>query len=58
MNNDLTAVKGIKIGHADDQKAGTGCTVVLTDGDFTIGAEIRGGAPGSRKGKCRLFEWG
>ena len=49
MNNDLTAVKGIKIGHADDQKAGTGCTVVLTDGDFTIGAEIRGGAPGSRE---------
>lgn len=49
MNNDLTAVKGIKIGHADDQEAGTGCTVVLTDGDFTIGAEIRGGAPGSRE---------
>ena len=49
MNNDLTAVKGIKVGHADDQEAGTGCTVVLTEGDFTIGAEIRGGAPGSRE---------
>ncbi len=49
MNNDLTAVKGIKIGHADDQEAGTGCTVILTEGDFTIGAEIRGGAPGSRE---------
>ncbi|MFN2340380.1 MAG: P1 family peptidase [Halanaerobium sp.] len=49
MNNDLTAVKGIKVGHADDQEAGTGCTVVLSEGDFTIGAEIRGGAPGSRE---------
>jgi len=49
MNNDLTAVKGIKIGHADNQKAGTGCTVVLAEGDFTIGAEVRGGAPGSRE---------
>lgn len=49
MNNDLTAVKGIKIGHADDQEAGTGCTAVLAEGDFTIGAEIRGGAPGSRE---------
>ncbi len=49
MNNDLTAVKGIKVGHADDQEAGTGCTVVLSEGSFTIGAEIRGGAPGSRE---------
>ena len=49
MNNDLTAVKGIKVGHADDQKAGTGCTVILSEGDFTIGAEVRGGAPGSRE---------
>lgn len=49
MNNDLTAVKGIKVGHADDQEAGTGCTVVLAEGNFTIGAEVRGGAPGSRE---------
>jgi L-aminopeptidase/D-esterase-like protein len=49
MNNDLTAVKGIKVGHADNQTAGTGCTVVLSKGDFTIGAEVRGGAPGSRE---------
>ncbi|TDP91282.1 L-aminopeptidase/D-esterase-like protein [Halanaerobium saccharolyticum] len=49
MNNDLTAVKGIKIGHADDQDSGTGCTVILAEGNFTIGAEVRGGAPGSRE---------
>ncbi|MFP4020256.1 MAG: P1 family peptidase [Halanaerobium sp.] len=49
MNNDLTAVQGIKVGNADDQVAGTGCTVILADGSFTIGAEVRGGAPGSRE---------
>ncbi len=49
MNNDLTAVKGIKVGHADNQKTGTGCSVILTDVDFTVGAEVRGGAPGSRE---------
>lgn len=49
MNNDITAVEGIKVGHAENKDAGTGCTVILTEGDFTIGAEVRGGAPGSRE---------
>lgn len=49
MNNDITAVSGIKVGHADNQIWGSGCTVVLAKGDFTIGAEVRGGAPGSRE---------
>lgn len=49
MNNDLTAVKGIKIGHSENIKQGTGCTVVIADGNFTIGAEVRGGAPASRE---------
>lgn len=49
MNNDLTAIKGIRVGHAEDQKIGSGCSVVLAEGNFTIGAEIRGGAPGSRE---------
>ncbi|CCU79802.1 endo-type 6-aminohexanoate oligomer hydrolase [Halanaerobium saccharolyticum subsp. saccharolyticum DSM 6643] len=49
MNNDITAVTGITVGHADDEKLGTGCTVIFSKGDFTIGAEIRGGAPGTRE---------
>lgn len=49
MNNDLTAIKGIKIGHAESQSKGTGCSVILAENDFTIGSEIRGGAPGSRE---------
>lgn len=49
MNNDITDVKGIKVGHADKENSATGCTVILADGDFTIGADVRGGAPGSRE---------
>lgn len=49
MNNDLTAVEGIKVGHAELKNKGTGCSVILMENNFTIGAEIRGGAPGSRE---------
>ncbi|ADQ15628.1 P1 family peptidase [Halanaerobium hydrogeniformans] len=49
MNNDLTAVKGIKVGNAEIKDAGTGCTVILAEDGFTIGAEIRGGAPATRE---------
>ena len=49
MNNDLTAVKGIKVGNAEIKGAGTGCTVILSEDGFTIGAEIRGGAPATRE---------
>jgi L-aminopeptidase/D-esterase-like protein len=49
MNNDITAVKGIKVGHAENQDDGTGCTVVLAEDNFTIGADVRGGAPGTRE---------
>lgn len=49
MNNDLTAIRGLKIGHAEDKKNATGCTAVITEAGFTIGADVRGGAPGSRE---------
>lgn len=50
MSNDtLTAVEGIRVGHATDLEAGTGCTVVLVP-PGTIGAvDQRGGAPGTRE---------
>ncbi|RQD78730.1 MAG: peptidase S58 family protein [Halanaerobium sp. MSAO_Bac5] len=49
MNNDLTAIKGIKVGNAELKDVGTGCTVILSENGFTIGAEIRGGAPATRE---------
>lgn len=49
MNNTLTAVKGIRVGHATDLEGATGCTVVLCPRG-TIGAvDVRGGAPGTRE---------
>lgn len=49
MNNDITAVEGIKVGSAENKEAGTGCSVILCEEGFTVGADVRGGAPASRE---------
>lgn len=46
-NRTLTAVPGIAVGHAHDEAARTGCTVVL--GPFRAAAEVRGLASGTRQ---------
>lgn len=49
MNNSLTRVPGIKVGHVTDAVAATGCTVILCP-PKTVGAvDVRGGAPGTRE---------
>lgn len=49
MNETITAVAGVKVGHWTDTEAQTGCTViVLPDPNITT-AEFRGAAPGSRE---------
>ena len=49
MNDTLTRVPGIKVGHYTDLDAVTGCTVVLCP-PKTVGAvDVRGGAPGTRE---------
>jgi L-aminopeptidase/D-esterase-like protein len=45
----ITAVTGIRVGHATDREAATGCTVVLCELGATAGVEVRGGAPGTRE---------
>src|SRR5579859_8000323 len=45
----LTAVPGIQVGHAHDQEALTGCTVILLPDGCTGSADLRGGAPGTRE---------
>ena len=45
----LTAVAGLKVGHWTDSNAVTGCTVVLCEEGAVAGADIRGGAPGTRE---------
>jgi L-aminopeptidase/D-esterase-like protein len=49
LNNVITDVAGIKVGHADDQDAMTGCTVVLCEKGAVGGVDQRGGAPGTRE---------
>ncbi len=49
MNTTLTAVPGLKVGHAQADEALTGCTVILCEGGATGGVDQRGGAPGTRE---------
>ncbi|MFW6238434.1 MAG: P1 family peptidase [Halanaerobiales bacterium] len=45
----INEISGLSVGHAQDREARTGCTVVLCRGDFIGGADVRGGAPGTRE---------
>src|SRR3990170_3342166 len=45
----LTRVPGIKVGHFMLEERPTGCTVILTEGGAVAGADVRGGAPGTRE---------
>ena len=48
-NNTITDVRGILVGHAQDERALTGCTVILCGEGAVAGVDIRGGAPGTRE---------
>lgn len=45
----IEAVEGIKVGHASDYKALTGCTVILCEKGAIAGVDVRGSAPGTRE---------
>jgi L-aminopeptidase/D-esterase-like protein len=45
----LTDIPGIRIGHAGNPVAATGCTVILCPEGATAGVDVRGGAPGTRE---------
>ncbi|MEW6567588.1 MAG: P1 family peptidase [Chloroflexota bacterium] len=47
--NAITDVPGIRVGHAHDRQALTGCTVVLCEKGAVAGVEQRGGAPGTHE---------
>ncbi len=47
--NAITDVPGIKVGHASDFKALTGCTVILCEEGATGAVDIRGTAAGTRQ---------
>ena len=47
--NLITDVAGVRVGHADDAKLGSGVTVVLFDQPAVAAADVRGGGPGTRE---------
>lgn len=49
MNETLTAVPGVEVGHWTNTEAMTGCTVVVFPEPNCVTGEARGGAPGSRE---------
>ena len=46
---DFAEMDDIKVGHAQNVDAGTGCTVVICEKGATAGVDVRGGAPGTRE---------
>lgn len=49
MNQAITDVAGIKVGHYTDRQGVTGCTVVLCEEGAVGGVDVRGSAPGTRE---------
>jgi L-aminopeptidase/D-esterase-like protein len=49
LQNAITDVGGVRVGHAQDLQALTGCTVVLVEDGAVGGVDQRGGAPGTRE---------
>jgi L-aminopeptidase/D-esterase-like protein len=45
----LTDIPGIRVGHASDFDALTGCTAILCDGGAVAGVDIRGSATGTQE---------
>ncbi len=47
--NLITDITGIRVGHAEDTKIGTGVTVITGDKPFSAAVDVRGGGPGTRE---------
>lgn len=50
MKNSLTAIDGVRVGHAEDRKLASGVTAVIFDQPAIAAMDIRGGGPGTREG--------
>jgi len=43
----INEIQGIKIGHAEELEAATGCTVIICEEGAVAGVDVRGGGVGS-----------
>ena len=50
MNNLLSDVAGVRVGHADDAALASGVTAVIFDSPAVAAMDVRGGGPGTREG--------
>jgi L-aminopeptidase/D-esterase-like protein len=49
VRNLITDVPGIKIGHAEDTRLGSGATAIVLDEPAVASIDVRGGGPGTRE---------
>jgi L-aminopeptidase/D-esterase-like protein len=49
LTNSIADIPGIKVGHAQDMEAITGCTVILAEDGAIAGIDQRGGGPATRE---------
>lgn len=50
MQNLITDVAGVRVGHADDPRLGSGATAIIFDAPAVAAMDVRGGGPGTREG--------
>lgn len=46
---DVKEINGFKLGNAENQSAGTGCTVIISEEGAVAGVDVRGGGPATRE---------
>jgi D-aminopeptidase len=49
MRNLITDVPGVKVGHAQDLRLGSGATAIIFDEPAAASVDVRGGGPGTRE---------
>ena len=45
----ISSIEHFAVGHAENKKAATGCTVIICERGAATGVDVRGGAPGTRE---------
>ena len=49
MRNLITDVEGVRVGHADDPRLGSGSTAIVFDAPAVASVDVRGGGPGTHE---------
>ena len=49
INNLITDVTGVQVGHAENLEIGTGVTIITSNNPFSAAVDVSGGGPGTRE---------